>query len=103
MVDRHIAPIAAEIDESDRFPEELVPVFGDMGLLQQWVPEEYGGPGGKLTVLCLAKHENAKDSMAGLVLGGQKSNRKVLPNSQFCHREQERRVLPLSAKSRNLA
>ena len=44
MVERHVAPIAAEIDESDRFPEELVPIFGDMGLLQQWVPEEYGGP-----------------------------------------------------------
>jgi len=39
MVERHIAPIAAEIDETDRFPEELVPIFGDMGLLQQWVLE----------------------------------------------------------------
>ena len=39
MVERHVAPIAAEIDANDRFPEELIPVFGDMGLLQLWVPE----------------------------------------------------------------
>ena len=40
MVERHVVPIAAEIDATDRFPEELVPIFGDMGLLQQWVPDE---------------------------------------------------------------
>lgn len=40
MVEKHVAPIASEIDENNRFPEELVEVFGDMGLLQLWVPEE---------------------------------------------------------------
>ena len=39
MAARHVAPIAAEIDENDRFPEELIPIFGDMGLMQLWVPE----------------------------------------------------------------
>ncbi|MEZ5650689.1 MAG: acyl-CoA dehydrogenase family protein [Burkholderiaceae bacterium] len=44
MAEKHVAPIAAEIDESDRFPTELVKLFGDMGLMQLWVPERYGGP-----------------------------------------------------------
>jgi alkylation response protein AidB-like acyl-CoA dehydrogenase len=102
MVERHIAPIAAEIDESDRFPEELVPIFGDMGLLQQWVPEEYGGPGGNLTLLCLAKHEIAKVSMACSILAGQNSIGLALPVLHFGTEEQKRRFLPLAAKGRTL-
>lgn len=102
MVERHIAPIAAEIDETDRFPKELVPIFGDMGLLQQWVPEEYGGPGGNLTMLCLAKHEIAKVSMACSILAGQNSMGMVLPVLHFGTEEQKRRFLPLAAKGRTL-
>jgi alkylation response protein AidB-like acyl-CoA dehydrogenase len=102
MVERHITPIAAEIDESDRFPEELVPIFGEMGLLQQWVPEEYGGPGGNLTLLCLAKHEIAKVSMACSILAGQNSMGMVLPVLHFGTEEQKRRFLPLAAKGRTL-
>ncbi len=57
MVEKHVAPIAAEIDENDRFPEELIPIFGDMGLMQLWVPEKYGGPNGNLTMVCMAREE----------------------------------------------
>ena len=102
MVERHVAPIAAEIDETDRFPEELVPIYGDMGLLQQWVPEEYGGPGGNLTLLCLAKHEIAKVSMACSVLAGQNSIGMILPLIHFGTEEQRKRFLPEVAKGRTL-
>lgn len=30
MVAKHVAPIAAQIDETDRFPLELVKLFGEM-------------------------------------------------------------------------
>ena len=102
MVERHVAPIAAEIDETDRFPHELVPVFGDMGLLQQWVPDEYGGPGGNLTLLCLAKHEIAKVSMAASIIAGQNSIGMILPLLHFGTEEQRRRFLPEVAKGRTL-
>jgi len=57
MVEKDVAPIAAEIDESDRFPRELVKLFGEMGLMQLWVPERYGGPDGNLTLMCIAREE----------------------------------------------
>ena len=64
MVAKHVAPIAAEIDETDRFPLELVKLFGEMGLMQLWVPERYGGPNGNLTMACLAREEISKVSPA---------------------------------------
>jgi alkylation response protein AidB-like acyl-CoA dehydrogenase len=102
MVERHVAPIASEIDETDRFPQELVPIYGDMGLLQQWVPEAYGGPGGNLTLLCLAKHEIAKVSMACSILAGQNSIGMILPLLHFGTEEQRQRFLPEVAKGRTL-
>ena len=42
---RRIAPQADEIDRSNRFPRELWPEMGAMGLLGMTVPEEYGGLG----------------------------------------------------------
>ena len=59
----------SKIDESNRFPEELVEVFGDMGLLQLWVPSEYGGPGADLTSVCIAKEEIAKVSESACAAG----------------------------------
>src|SRR4026209_398533 len=42
---RRIAPQADEIDRSNRFPRELWPEMGAMGLLGMTVPEEFGGLG----------------------------------------------------------
>ncbi len=64
MAEKHVAPIAAEIDETDRFPTELVKLFGEMGLMQLWVPERYGGPNGNLTMACIAREEISKFSPA---------------------------------------
>jgi len=40
-----IAPLADEIDKSNKFPRELWPQLGDLGVLGITVEEEYGGAG----------------------------------------------------------
>jgi len=70
MVGKHVAPIAAAIDETDRFPLELVKLFGEMGLMQLWVPEQYGGPNGNLTMMCIAREEISRASPACASIAG---------------------------------
>jgi len=40
-----VKPLAAEIDRTERFPEETVAKMAEMGLLGIPIPEEYGGAG----------------------------------------------------------
>ena len=97
MVERHVAPIAAEIDETDRFPEELLPIYGDMGLMQLWVPEEYGGPNGNLTMMCMAREEISRVSPACGSLAGL-NTMFIMPLLHFGSEEQRKRFLPIIAR-----
>ncbi len=45
FTEKEIAPIAAEVDESNEFPNHLWQKMGDLGLLGMTVEEEYGGSG----------------------------------------------------------
>ena len=42
---KEVAPKAKEIDESHRFPVEIVQKLAGMGFLGMMVPEEFGGAG----------------------------------------------------------
>src|SRR6266702_3543815 len=97
MAAKHVAPIAAEIDEADRFPLEIVKLFGEMGLMQLWVPEQYGGPNGNLTMVCLAREEIAKVSPACASIAGLNSMF-IMPLLHFGSEEQRKKYLPIIAK-----
>ena len=45
FVDAEVVPRAAEIDETDEFPRDLVDEMADLGLMGMPIPEEYGGAG----------------------------------------------------------
>jgi len=45
FADEEIKPRAAEIDETDEFPWDLVDQMADLGLMGMPIPEEYGGAG----------------------------------------------------------
>jgi acyl-CoA dehydrogenase len=100
MVEKHVKPLVPELEGTDRFPTELVPIFGDMGLLQLWLPEEHGGPGGDLTTVCLAKEEIAKVSLSAATLCANNSISFILPLLHFGSEAQKQRYLPLAAEGR---
>jgi isovaleryl-CoA dehydrogenase len=65
-----VAPLAAEIDRTDRFPSELWPEMGALGLHGITVEEEYGGAGMGYLAHCVAMEEVSRASAAvGLSYG----------------------------------
>ncbi|NQT35105.1 acyl-CoA dehydrogenase [bacterium] len=52
-----VKPIAAEIDETCRFPEETVKQMGEIGLMGIVFPEEYGGAGMDYVCYAIAVEE----------------------------------------------
>jgi alkylation response protein AidB-like acyl-CoA dehydrogenase len=103
VADEQVRPLVASMEETKRFPEELVEVFGDLGLLQMWVPEAYGGPGGDLTSVCIAKEEIGKVSLAASTLCANNSIGLILPLLHFGSEAQKQRYLPEAAKGRTIS
>src|SRR6266436_2429149 len=65
-----IAPLAAEIDRTDRFPVELWPEMGRLGLHGITVEEELGGTGMGYLAHCVAMEEVSRASASvGLSYG----------------------------------
>ncbi|MDP6566498.1 MAG: isovaleryl-CoA dehydrogenase [Alphaproteobacteria bacterium] len=65
-----IAPIAAQVDESNEFPRELWPRLGDLGVLGVTVEEDYGGAGMGYLEHCVAMEEISRASASiGLSYG----------------------------------
>lgn len=60
FAEKEIAPIADDIDQTERFPIEVFKKMGSLGLLGIPFPEEYGGSGGDTTSYILAVEEIGK-------------------------------------------
>ncbi len=45
FAENEVRPLAAEIDEEERFPTEIIPMMAEIGILGIPFPEEYGGSG----------------------------------------------------------
>src|SRR5258707_11314958 len=60
-----VAPIAAELDKTDRFPRELWPKMGELGLHGITVEEEYGGSGLGYLEHVIAVEELSRGPAAG--------------------------------------
>jgi alkylation response protein AidB-like acyl-CoA dehydrogenase len=98
-----VAPHAAEWDEQHRFPVELVPRMGDLGLFGLVVPEEFGGSGGDFTSLCVAIEELGRvDQSVGITLSAG-VGLGINPILTFGSREQKERWLPDLVAGRALA
>jgi isovaleryl-CoA dehydrogenase len=89
-----IAPLAAEIDHNDRFPIELWPEMGALGLHGITVEEEWGGLGLGYLEHVVAQEEVARASASVGLSYGAHSNLCVNQVRRWGSDEQKRRYLP---------
>ena len=91
---REIAPIAGSIDREDRWPGELWPKLGDLGLLGITVPEAYGGVEADLLSGVLAIEEIGKVSASVALSYGAHANLCANNIAINANEAQKRRYLP---------
>lgn len=89
-----IAPIAAEIDRSNEFPNELWPKMGEMGLLGVTVSEQYGGAEMGYLAHIVAMEEISRASASVGLSYGAHSNLCVNQINRNGNAEQKEKYLP---------
>lgn len=89
---RELAPRAAEGDESELFPEEVIGKMGALGLMGMMVPPEYGGSGAGAVSYSLALQEIAYASASAAVTMSV-SNLSTEPILKFGNEEQKQSFL----------
>ena len=89
-----IKPMAAEIDRTNEFPNELWKEFGDLGLLGVTTPEEYGGAGMSYLAHVVAVEEIARASASVSLSYGAHSNLCVNQIRRNATHEQKLKYLP---------
>ncbi|MFN4098656.1 MAG: isovaleryl-CoA dehydrogenase [Pararhodobacter sp.] len=89
-----VKPIAADVDRSNAFPNDLWPEMGALGLLGITVPEEYGGAGMGYLAHAVAVEEIARASASISLSYGAHSNLCVNQINLNGSPEQKAKYLP---------
>ena len=90
----HVAPLAAEVDRTDKFPRHLWPMMGELGLHGITVEEAYGGAGMGYLEHAVAMEEVSRASGSVGLSYGAHSNLCVNQIRRCGNDEQKRRYLP---------
>ncbi|WP_321330076.1 acyl-CoA dehydrogenase [uncultured Ilyobacter sp.] len=94
FVENEVKPIAADIDEEERFPIETVKKMNDIGLMGIPVPKEYGGAGGDNLMYAMAVEELSKACATTGVIVSAHTSLGMAPILEFGTDAQKKKYLP---------
>ena len=103
FAERHVAPVAEELDRESRFPYDLVSELADLGLMGMPIPEEYGGAGTDTVSYAIAIEELTRVDSSVAITVAAHTSLGTMPIFLFGSEEQRRRWLPDLASGRRLA
>jgi butyryl-CoA dehydrogenase len=94
FVDKEVKPLAMQIDEEHRIPEELVAKMAEMGFLGSYFPEEYGGAGLDILSYAIVVEEVSKACASSGVLISAHTSLCSGPIHTYGTEEQKQQWLP---------
>ena len=94
FAENEVKPLAAEVDEQERFPEETVKKMAELGLMGIPVPKQYGGAGGTVQMYIMAVEELSRVCATTGVILSAHTSLCVAPILENGTEEQKMRYLP---------
>ncbi|MDR2083900.1 MAG: acyl-CoA dehydrogenase [Bacteroidales bacterium] len=94
FAEKEVKPLAAEVDEEERFPEETVKKMAKLGIMGIPFPIEYGGAGGDNILYSMAVEELSKVCATTGVIVSAHTSLCVAPIYEHGTEEQKRKYLP---------
>lgn len=102
IADERVRPVAAELDEKEEFPWEIMRVLAEADLCGVYIPEEYGGLGGGVFEQVLVVEELSR-ACSGVAVSYAATGLGTFPILMFGTEEQKRKYLPDIAAGKRLA
>ena len=94
FAEKEVKPLAAEIDEQERFPQETVEKMAKLGLFGIPVPKQYGGAGGDNIMYSIAVEELSRCCATTGVVVSAHTSLCMSPILQFGTEEQKMKYVP---------
>src|SRR3712207_2811335 len=102
FVETEVKPIAFELDQDNKFPEEAIKKFAKMGMMGLPYPKEYGGAGKDILSYAIAVEELSRvDGGTGVILSAHVSLG-TFPIAAFGTEEQKKKYLVPLAKGEKI-
>ena len=97
FTENEVKPIAAEIDETERFPIENVEKMAKLGMMGIPIPKEYGGAGGDVLSYIIAVEELSKAcATTGVILSAHTSLCASLIYENGTEEQKQKYLVPLA-------
>lgn len=94
FAEKEVKPLAAEIDEEERFPTETIDKMGKLGLMGIPFPVEYGGAGGTNQIYSMAVEELSRVCGTTGVIVSAHTSLCCAPIYEVGSEEQKKKYLP---------
>ena len=94
FAEKEVKPLAAEIDEQERFPAETVKKMAELGIFGIPVPKQYGGAGGDNLMYSIAVEELSRACATTGVVVSAHTSLCVAPIMEHGTEEQKQKYLP---------
>ena len=94
FAENEVKPLAQEVDEEERFPEETVKKMAKLGMMGIYLPKEYGGAGADYLSYVMAVEEMAKVCGTTSVILSAHTSLCCNPIFEYGTEEQKRKYLP---------